>query len=280
MAIAEPTQPLAYREFGWVRPAVAVAGAVVAGVVAIVVSDDLAAVFGRAEPGWLALGIGAEAVSIAGYVALLALVAGLDLRSSYRITLGGAAVTRLLPTAGAGGLAFAAWALRRADRPGTLLPFLILLYAVFLIALAAGGLAVALSGRGDWALIPAGAALAAIGGGALLARRRAPAAFAIARGHDPRLLGAVVWWGFDLLVLWTTLTAVGAAPAASVLLLAYFLGAVGNTVPVPGAMSGGMIGVLVALGTAPAAAVAGVLAYRTIAVWLPLPFGAAALRRI
>jgi hypothetical protein len=64
------------------------------------------------------------------------------------VTLGGAAVTRLLPTGGAGGVAMTLWAFRRAglgasEANRTLLTFLVLLYSVFLgaIALAGGALA-------------------------------------------------------------------------------------------------------------------------------------------
>jgi uncharacterized membrane protein YbhN (UPF0104 family) len=48
-------------------------------------------------------------------------------------------------------------------------------------------------------------------------------------------------------------------------------------VPLPGAASTGMIGVFVAFGVAPAAALAAVLAYRAIAIWLPAPAGLHAL---
>ena len=61
------------------------------------------------SPGWAALGVALEVVSLAGYVALLSLVAGratarIGVRESAQITLAGAAATRVLPTAGVGGL--------------------------------------------------------------------------------------------------------------------------------------------------------------------------------
>ena len=60
------------------------------------------------------------------------------------MTLGGAAATRLLPTAGVGGAAVTLWSLRRAgmgarEATRTLLGFLIVLYSVFLGAIAALG---------------------------------------------------------------------------------------------------------------------------------------------
>ena len=67
--------------------------------------------------------------------------AALGLRESTQITLGGAAATRLLPTAGVGGAAVTLWSLRRAGLGGrgaarTLLTFLVLLYSVFLGSIA------------------------------------------------------------------------------------------------------------------------------------------------
>ena len=65
------------------------------------------------------------------------------------MTLGGAAATRLLPTAGVGGAALTLWALRRAGlgtrgATRTLLAFLVVLYAVFLGSIAIAGGAIAL----------------------------------------------------------------------------------------------------------------------------------------
>src|SRR5205807_1608303 len=71
------------------------------------------------SPVWVIVGVAFECISLAGYVALLALVAGratarVGTRESAQITFAGAAATRLLPTAGAGGAALALYALRRA----------------------------------------------------------------------------------------------------------------------------------------------------------------------
>jgi uncharacterized membrane protein YbhN (UPF0104 family) len=101
------------------------------------------------SPGWAAAGAVFEGVSLAGYVWLLSLVAGratprVRARESAQIALAGAAATRLLPTAGAGGVAVMLWTLRRAGlQPGkaarTLLVFLVLLYSVFLAAIVLAG---------------------------------------------------------------------------------------------------------------------------------------------
>ena len=102
-------------------------------------------------------------------------------------------------------------------------------------------------------------------------------ALALVRGRDVRLLGALAWWGFDVCVLWAVFNAVGTPPSPGVLVLGYFLGQVANTVPVPGAASGGLVGVMLAFGVDADVALAGVLAYRAIAIWLPAPLGAHAL---
>jgi putative heme transporter len=292
-------------------PAAIAAGVVVAAVVlggpARHLLDALERAF-TADPRWVLAAAGFEALSFAGYIALLSHVAGrgndrFGFKQSYRTTLAGAAATRLLPTAGAGGAALTLWVLRRSGHDGragmrTLLTFLVLLYAVFLGAiLVAGGLTAAgVTGGGTLALSAIPAALAAVAiaipiglavraprgdhrlarGGALLGEAVRDA-ITLVRHPDPRLLGAFAWWGFDVLVLWSVFHAVGSPPPFGVLVLGYFLGQVANTIPIPGAASGGLAGVLLAFGVAPDLALAGVLAYRSIAIWLPAPFGAHAL---
>ncbi|HEY3186436.1 MAG TPA: lysylphosphatidylglycerol synthase transmembrane domain-containing protein [Solirubrobacteraceae bacterium] len=265
---------------------------------------------------WVAAGAAFELLSFAGYVALLWLVAGratprIDARRAVEVTLGGAAATRLLPTAGAGGAALTLWALRRtgmgtAKAARTLLTFLVLLYAVFLGAIAASGAFIALgavraTGPLTLSALPAGAATIGIvvplglglhrrGAGADAAlpagrlRRGARLlgdatadAIALLRTADPRLLGALAWWLFDGAVLWAMLNAFGAPPALAVVVLAYFVGQVGNTIPIPGAVSGGIVGVLLAFGVDADLALIAVLAYRAVAIWLPAPVGLIAL---
>ena len=202
------------------------------------------------------------------------------------------------------------------DATRTLLAFLVVLYAVFLgsIVVAGGMIALGLA-HGDGPLVlsavPAAAAALAIAAALVFAARRpatvdaladAPAgatrsararlalrntpgvigagvrdAVAVVRSGDVRLLGALAWWGFDAAVLWAMLHALGAPPALAVVALAYFVGQIANTIPIPGAVSGGMVGVLIAFGVETDLALASVLAYRGVAAWLPAPFGLAAL---
>jgi hypothetical protein len=100
------------------------------------------------------------------------------------------------------------------------------------------------------------------------------------RSLDVRLAGALAWWGFDMFVLWAMLNAFGAPPALAVVVLAYFLGQVGNTIPIPGAVSGGLVGALIAFGVDADLAIVSVLAYRAIAIWLPAPIGLVALGKL
>ncbi|MGZ8648076.1 MAG: lysylphosphatidylglycerol synthase transmembrane domain-containing protein [Solirubrobacteraceae bacterium] len=102
-------------------------------------------------------------------------------------------------------------------------------------------------------------------------------AIVILRSGDVRLLGAPAWWAFDAAVLWSMLHALGAPPSLAIIALAYFVGQVANTIPIPGAVSGGMVGVLLAFGVETDLALASVLAYRSVAIWLPAPIGLAAL---
>jgi uncharacterized membrane protein YbhN (UPF0104 family) len=274
----------------------------------------LADALGRAvsaDPRWIAVAAVAELLSFGGYIALFWLVGHratprLGLRPSAEITLGGAAATRLLPTAGVGGAALTLWAINKTGtgtkRGGrVLLTFLSLLYGVFLIGIALSGAAIALGlGGGGNAAVAAGAALAAgtaiavalvlaarageagedagrVARGAALLGASVRDALGFVRRGDARLLGAPAWWAFDAAVLWATFHALGEPPALAVLAFAYFAGQVGNTIPLPGAVSGGMVGTLLAFGVAPDLALSSVLAYRAVAIWLPAPLGLAAL---
>lgn len=100
------------------------------------------------------------------------------------------------------------------------------------------------------------------------------------RHPHPALFGALAWWGFDIAVLFAMLHAFGAPPNLVVLVLAYFLGTMCNVLPLPGSLSGGLAGALVALGTPVASAVAAVLAYRTMAVWVPAGSGLFSVARL
>ncbi len=233
------------------------------------------------------------------------------------------AATRLLASAGAGGIALTAWALRRSGLEARvvacrMIAFMALLYGVYMATLVIDGVGLftgAFPGPAPFAItmIPAIFATVVItmflavallpGDFERLVRRHtdgdhllgrvalrlaaAPAtaatgvrtAVALVRTRDPYLLGAIAWWAFDIAVLWACFHAFGAAPPVAVIVMAYFVGMVGNTLPLPGGIGGvdgGMIGAFSAFGVPVEISVVSVLAYRGIAFWLPTLPGAVA----
>jgi uncharacterized protein (TIRG00374 family) len=199
-----------------------------------------------------------------------------------------------------------------------LVAFMSLLYGVYMAALVAVGLGLylgAFPGAGPFAItvVPAifGAlvivlflAIALVGGnlerlvarwGAVehwaartvrwLAALSATAAVGVRTAIDlirdraPALLGAVAWWAFDIAVLWACFHAFGSAPPQAVIVMAYFVGMLANTLPLPGGIGGvdgGMIGAFTAFGVDVELSVVSVLAYRAFAFWLPTLPGAIA----
>ncbi|HET9094065.1 MAG TPA: lysylphosphatidylglycerol synthase transmembrane domain-containing protein [Solirubrobacteraceae bacterium] len=104
-------------------------------------------------------------------------------------------------------------------------------------------------------------------------------AIALVRGRDPGLLGAIAWWGFDIATLWACFHAFGYAPHKGVIVMAYFVGWIANTLPLPGGIGGvegGLIGAFTAFGVSVQGAVVAVLAYRAFSFWLPTIPGAIA----
>jgi uncharacterized membrane protein YbhN (UPF0104 family) len=267
--------------------------------------------------GWLAFALVLEALSFVGHAILFRAVSvegggtRIGLRASTEITLAGHAATKLFAAAGAGGVALTAWALKKSgmearDVAARMTTFMVLLYSVYMGALLFGGLGLyfgVIDGGGSFALtmVPAifGAVVIAIVASAQLVkpgetrvrRMLAPigdgvrdARRLIARGNLG-LLGAIMWWAFDIAALWACFEAFGAAPAVGVLVVGYFVGMLANLLPLPGGVGGvdgGMIGAFVAFGVDPASAIIAVLAYRFFAFWLPIAPGAvsfATLRR-
>ena len=277
---------------------------------------------------WLVVASCLEVLSFAGYIALFrAVFVGGESRigwpESYEITMAGLAATRLFATAGAGGVALTAWAVRRSGMDGRvvacrMIAFLGLLYGVYMAAFVIDGLGLwlgLLAGPAPFAItvIPAifGAAVIGVflavsllpgdaerlvgrwstGKGRLgrIARRLAAApaaaatgirtAISLVRSRDPSLLGAIAWWGFDIATLWACFHAFGASPPKAVIVMAYFVGMLGNTLPLPGGIGGvdgGMIGAFTAFGVPVEVVVPSVLAYRVFAFWLPTLPGAIA----
>jgi uncharacterized membrane protein YbhN (UPF0104 family) len=267
----------------------------------------------HANAGWIALALGLEALSFLGHIVLFRAVfvdddARVGYAASYEITMAGHAATRVFGAAGAGGVALQVWALRRAGLSARtvaarMVAFLVLLYSFYAITVAVVGTGLwtgVLPGGGSALLtiVPGVAALVLIGG-ALASSRLATRlhlrgkaaqvattisdgvddAIGIVKARDPRLLGGVAWWTFDIAVLWAAFHAFGAEPPIFVITLGYFLGLVGNALPFFGSLGGvdgGMIGALVALGIAAPVTIAAVVVYRLISCWVPTLPGLAA----
>ncbi len=104
-------------------------------------------------------------------------------------------------------------------------------------------------------------------------------AIGLIRSRDPGLFGSLAWWGFDICVLWAMFHAFGSPPPFTVIWMAYFVGMLGNLLPLPGGLGGvegGMIGAFAAFGVDFNLSVLAVLSYRGISFWLPTIPGAIA----
>ena len=106
-------------------------------------------------------------------------------------------------------------------------------------------------------------------------------ALRLASQREWGVLGAVAWWGFDIATLWACFHAYspGNPPPAAVIVMAYFVGMLANTLPLPGGIGGvdgGMIGAFIAFDVSGGYATVAVLTYRAFAFWLPTVPGAVA----
>jgi uncharacterized membrane protein YbhN (UPF0104 family) len=91
--------------------------------------------------------------------------------------------------------------------------------------------------------------------------------------------GAIAYLLFDVLVLFFAFSAVGADPPAfGVVVMAYIIGALGGSIPLPAAVGtvGGMVGMFVLYGVGKDTAVAAVVLYQAVGLLVPLVGGAIA----
>jgi uncharacterized protein (TIRG00374 family) len=92
------------------------------------------------------------------------------------------------------------------------------------------------------------------------------------RRADLALLGSLGFWAFQVGTLWASFHAFGEAPPFPVIVMAFFVGMLGNLLPLPGGVGGvdgGMIGAFAAFGVDFGLATVAVLTYRGFAFWLP-----------
>jgi uncharacterized membrane protein YbhN (UPF0104 family) len=269
----------------------------------------------HANVAWVAAGIVLEALSCLGYVVLFGLVFGKLGRSlSSRLSLAELAVNSVVSVSGLAGIALGAWVLRSKGFPVDRIAKRSVLVFVLTSVVNVGAVIVigvpmwlgALPGSRNalLTLLPAAAAAATIAGtlaaaawaGRAAARRRLQGgrvavaliavsggvqdALALIRAHDWRLLGALGYWLFDNLVLYACIASLGHAPSFWVVAMAYLVGMLANSLPVPGgflAVEGGLVGMLLLFGARPASVmIAAVIVYRAISLWLPAVIGSLA----
>jgi uncharacterized membrane protein YbhN (UPF0104 family) len=270
---------------------------------------------GDARLGWVAVGIGLELLSCAGYVVLFGLVFGMLGRRLYsRLSLSELAVNSVVSVSGLAGIALGAWVLRSKGVSVQRIAKRSVLIFVLTSAVNVG--ATALIGVPMWlgllpgsrnpllTLLPAAAAVATIvatialaawarRGAARRIRTRGRAyvalvalsggvddALELIRARDWRLLGAVGYCLFDIGALYACLLAYGPAPSWWVVAMAYLVGMLANSLPIPAgliAVEGGLFAMLLAFGVRPGSLVlAAVVTYRAISLWVPALIGSAA----
>ena len=86
------------------------------------------------------------------------------------------------------------------------------------------------------------------------------------------------------LVLYAALLGFAGAPSVWVVFMAYLVGMLANSLPIPGgfvAVEGGLVGMLLLFKVRPASQVlAAVLIYRAISLWIPALLGSVAFLRL
>jgi uncharacterized membrane protein YbhN (UPF0104 family) len=268
-----------------------------------------------AKPAWVAAGVGLEILSCAGYVVLFDLVFGqLGGRLTSRLSLAELAINSIVSVSGLAGIALGAWVLRsrgvsfeRIARRSVL---------IFLLTSVVNVGAVIVIGLLMWlgilpgsrntllTLLPAAIALVTLvavlvvakwARGAASKERLTHGRIAVAldavgcgvaealqliRRGDWRLGGSLAYWLFDNLTLYACLAAFTHAPSVWVVAMAYLVGMMANSIPVPAgliAVEGGLVGMLVLFHAHPATLVlAAVVIYRAISLWVPAVIGSLA----
>jgi uncharacterized membrane protein YbhN (UPF0104 family) len=274
----------------------------------------------RAHWEWVVAGAGLELASCAGYVlAFQGIFREIPARFAALVATAEQAFGAVVPVGGAGGIAAGGWLLSRAGMPlrviaerSAVLFLLTSATNVVTLVLAGAGLAVGIfAGPHGLALsvLPAGVGLAVLvvflglartasgrtGAGASL-RARVLGATAAASATTLRAIrrpgwrlavGALTYLLCDIAALWLAIRALGYDVPAAPLLLAYLIGYLANTIPIPGGvgvLDGGLAGALLLYHVPAPAALGGVLLYHALALWIPALSGTvgfiAAQRRI
>ena len=98
-------------------------------------------------------------------------------------------------------------------------------------------------------------------------------------GNALLMAGLLAYLVFDVMILWATFHALGAAPPIAILGMAYLIGELGGLIPIPGGIGGvdaGLVGTLVLYHVSITSAAGAVLAYRAIGLLVPALLGGVA----
>ena len=277
--MAEPL-PAEFETKRLARRFVAVVALVAALVLIVVLAPGLGEVrdvLSRADPGWIALAVGFEALSCISYVLLFRPIfcRRMSWRTSAEIGWAELGVGSIVPASGAGGLALGAWILSRrgmsADRIARRsVAFFLIKSSVKFVAVAVLGVLMAAGVFGPdlsplLTALPAALSIGLIslvvampklgpgrdpGRGAGKVRRAVHAArgalikgtaeaVEIIRRRDWLVIvGAIGYWAWDNAVLWATFKAFGADVPLSIVLMGYLIGQLGGLLPLPGGVGG------------------------------------------
>jgi uncharacterized protein (TIRG00374 family) len=230
-----------------------------------------------ADPAWIVLAVGLEALSGISYVLMFRPIfcTHMPWRTSWEISWSSLAMGSIVPASGAGGLALGAWILNRGGMPAERIArrsvaFFLIKSSVNFVAVAVIGTLMALGIFGPHkslllTALPAAAATLVIllvlliprldiGEGPEIDASKVRRALAHARtaliggtteavqmlrtGNWQVIAGSIGYWAFDNAVLWATFKAFGYSPDISILLMGYLIGQLGGLLPLPGGIGG------------------------------------------
>jgi uncharacterized membrane protein YbhN (UPF0104 family) len=251
------------------------------------------------DPLWVLAAVGLEIASCVSFVILFRLFFDrLPGRDARPLAWANMASGALLPGGGAGGLAIGGWLIHLTGAPTSWIVrrsggLFFLTTALNAVTVIGAGLLLSLGAFHPNSflltglpatLVTAATAAVILSARVVEHRRNAPRwVTALAGGVSDaetttftttswRLLGAVGYLGFDIAVLGVALIAVGNPISVPALMLAYNIGYIANAIPIPGGigvLDAGLTGALVLYGATTTHAVAAVLIYHTIALWIP-----------
>jgi hypothetical protein len=258
---------------------------------------------GSAQPGWIAVAVAAELISLVCYAALVRVLLQLGavtvpFRALFSLTVIGIAMINSVPGGQAISTIYWYEQLRRyaVQRSVAVFALLVssLLGIVTLVLLAACGLAAGSNGFGSQARFPVLAVAAAILIAAILGRRKfvpaalwavrhlggrdAPPEQPVAANHLVSLLVlGFLNWLFDAAVLFAALAAMGQTIPVRGVVVAYTLGQLVSAIPIlpggAGTIEATMSAGLILAGGTGAAVIAAVLLYRIVSAWALVPLG-------